>query len=52
MDGPNLLKEKGIKIRGVTEVTAENIQHCKNILKVGNFGSYYDGIRTNFGIMD
>jgi two-component system, OmpR family, sensor histidine kinase VicK len=47
----NLLKEKGIKIRGVTEVTAENIHHCKNILKVGDF-RHLDGIRTNFGIID
>ena len=46
-----LLKEKGIKIRGVTEATPENIHHCKSLLKVGDF-RHLDGIRTNFGIID
>ncbi len=47
----NLLKKKGIKIRGVTEATPENIHHCKNLLKVGDF-RHLDGIRANFGIID
>jgi signal transduction histidine kinase len=45
------LKEKGIKIRGVTEVTPNNIQYCKKLIKVGEY-RHLDGIRTNFGIVD
>jgi signal transduction histidine kinase len=46
-----LLKEKGIKIRGVTEVTPNNINYCKKLMEVGEY-RHLDGIRTNFGIVD
>ncbi|MGN6709448.1 MAG: ATP-binding protein [Candidatus Nitrosocosmicus sp.] len=46
-----LLKEKGIKIRGVTEVTPNNICYCKKLMEVGEY-RHLDGIRTNFGIVD
>jgi two-component system, OmpR family, sensor histidine kinase VicK len=45
------LKEKGIKIRGVTEVTPNNIHYCKKLMEVGEY-RHLDGIRTNFGIVD
>ena len=45
------LKKRGIKIRGVTEVTVDNIHHCKKLIEVGEF-RHLDGIRTNFGIVD
>jgi two-component system, OmpR family, sensor histidine kinase VicK len=45
------LKEKGVKIRLVTEVTPDNISHCKKLLEVCEL-RHLDGIRTNFGIAD
>ena len=50
-NGLNLLKEKEIKIRGVTEVTPNNIHYCKKLIQVGEY-RHLDGIRTNFGIVD
>src|SRR6476619_4732687 len=45
------LKKKGIKIRGITEVTLDNIHYCKKLMKVGEI-RHLDGVRTNFGIAD
>jgi two-component system sensor histidine kinase VicK len=45
------LKKRGIKLRGVTEVTVDNIQYCKKLMEVGEF-RHLDGVRTNFGIAD
>src|SRR3954452_14086192 len=46
-----LLKERGVKIRLVTEVTPNNISFCKRMMEVCEL-SHLDGIRTNFGIAD
>ncbi len=46
-----LLKKRGIKLRGVTEVTVDNIQYCKKSMEVGEL-RYLDGVRTNFAIAD
>ena len=45
------LKEKGVNIRGVTEVTAENVSYCKKLMEVCEL-RHLDGVRTNFGIAD
>ena len=45
------LKKKGIKIRGITEVTSDNIHYCKKMMEVGEL-RHLDGVRTNFGIAD
>jgi two-component system, OmpR family, sensor histidine kinase VicK len=45
------LKKRGIKIRGITEITADNISYCKKLMEVGEF-RHLDGVRTNFGIVD
>ena len=45
------LKEKGVKIRSVTEVTINNVSHCKKLLEVCEL-RHLDGVRTNFGIAD
>ena len=29
------LKKRGIKLKGVTEVTIDNIQYCKKLMEVG-----------------
>jgi hypothetical protein len=45
------LKEKGVKIRGVTEITTDNISYCKKLMEVCEL-PHLDGVRTNFGIAD
>jgi two-component system sensor histidine kinase VicK len=45
------LKERGVKIRVVTEITGKNISYCKKLLEVCNV-RHLDGVRTNFGIAD
>jgi two-component system sensor histidine kinase VicK len=45
------LKKRGVKIRGVTEVTPNNISYCKQMMEVCDL-RHLDGIRTNFGIAD
>ena len=45
------LKERGVKIRGVTEITADNISYCKKLMEICDL-CHLDGVRTNFGIVD
>ncbi|HXS59869.1 MAG TPA: histidine kinase dimerization/phospho-acceptor domain-containing protein [Candidatus Sulfopaludibacter sp.] len=45
------LKKRGIKLRGVTEVTVYNIQYCKKLMEVSGL-RHLDGVRTNFAIAD
>jgi sugar-specific transcriptional regulator TrmB len=45
------LKERGVKIRGVTEITPDNISYCKKLMEVCEL-RHLDGVRTNFGIAD
>jgi two-component system sensor histidine kinase VicK len=46
-----LLKEKGVKLRYITEVTRENIQVCKKLVNVVEL-RHLQGIKGNFGIAD
>ena len=50
-DGLVQLKERGVKIRGVTEITADNISYCKKLMEVCEL-RHLDGVRTNFAIAD
>ena len=45
------LKQKGVKIRVVTEVTSNNISYCKKMMEVCEL-RHLDGLRTNFAIAD
>ncbi len=45
------IKERGIKYRFLTEVTAENIEYCKEMLTFSEI-RHFDGIKGNFGIAD
>jgi two-component system, OmpR family, sensor histidine kinase VicK len=45
------LKKRGIKIRGITEITVDNISYCKKLMEVSEL-RHLDGVRTNFGIVD
>lgn len=45
------LINRGIKIRLITDVTKENIEYCKELLKVSEV-RHIEGIKGNFGIID
>jgi hypothetical protein len=42
------IKNKGIKIRQVTEITKENIHYCKELLKFGYEIRHLDELRPTF----
>ncbi len=46
------LKDRGIKIRFITEVTDKNLFYCKELQKVIGELRHLDGIKGNFGIAD
>ena len=45
------MKERGVKIRFITEITKENIHHCRELM---NFAEvrHLDEIKGNFGVLD
>ncbi|MDQ6866707.1 MAG: hypothetical protein M3044_23160 [Thermoproteota archaeon] len=45
-------KARGIKLRFITEITADNCHHCKEvIMKIGEV-RHLDGVKGNFGVSD
>jgi hypothetical protein len=46
-----VMKERGVIIRFVTEITKENITHCRKLM---NFGEvrHLDEVKGNFGVLD
>ncbi|HEU4444197.1 MAG TPA: hypothetical protein VFR94_05950 [Nitrososphaeraceae archaeon] len=45
------MKKRGIKIRFITEITRENVQHCKELMNISEV-RHLDEIKGNFGIAD
>ncbi len=45
------LKEIGIKIRYISEITKQNIPYCKSLMLTAEF-RHMDGIKGNFSIVD
>ena len=45
------LVNRGIKVRLVTEITKENINYCKEIMKISEI-RHLEGVKGNFGIID
>jgi hypothetical protein len=45
-------KNKGIKLRYITEITEENISHCKEMMRIGIELRHIKGVNFNFGIAD
>ncbi len=45
------LKRRGIKARFITEITKENLDYCKEMMKCGEL-RHLDGIKGNFAIAD
>jgi hypothetical protein len=46
------IKNRGIKIRQVTDITKENIHYCKKLLKFGYEIRHLDDIKTNFSVSE
>ncbi|MFL6340600.1 MAG: ATP-binding protein, partial [Nitrososphaeraceae archaeon] len=42
------LRNRGIKLRYITEITKENIHYCKEMMKFAEEVSHVDGIKANF----
>ncbi|CAN5456910.1 hypothetical protein BH18THE2_BH18THE2_21180 [soil metagenome] len=45
------MRDRGIKLSFITEITKDNIHYCKELRKVTNL-RHLDGVRGNFGIAD
>jgi hypothetical protein len=45
------MKIRGVKIRYITEITKENIHHCKELMKFAEV-RHLDEIKGNLGILD
>jgi signal transduction histidine kinase len=45
------LKNRGIKLRFITEITKDNIDYCKELMKITEL-RHLDGVKGNFGIAD
>ena len=45
------MKERGVKIRTITEITKENLAYCVELMNLAQ-ARHLDDIRGNFGILD
>jgi two-component system sensor histidine kinase VicK len=50
-DAVQALKDKGIKIRFITDITKENISFCKSLMAISEL-RHLEGVKGNFGIVD
>ena len=46
------IKNRGVKVRQVTDITKENIRYCKELLKLGYEIRHLDDIKTNFSVSE
>jgi hypothetical protein len=45
------MKNRGVKIRFITEITKDNIKYCRQLMKIGEI-RHLDDIKGNFGVGD
>ncbi len=45
------MKNKGVKMRFITEITKDNIKYCRHLMKIGEI-RHLDDIKGNMGIVD
>lgn len=50
-DGLNHLKEKGVKLRLITEIRNDNISYAKKMMEIAEV-RHLNGVRSSFGIAD
>ena len=48
----NYLKQKGVRIRYIAEISKTNLQFCKSLMKVITEFRHLDGIKGAFGVTD
>jgi two-component system sensor histidine kinase VicK len=46
------MKNRGVRIRFISEITKENIQYCKELMKVVTELRHLDEVKGNFGVAD
>src|ERR671932_313340 len=46
------IKTKGIKLRYITDITKDNIHHCKELLKFAKEVRHLAGMRANFSVSE
>jgi signal transduction histidine kinase len=46
------LKKRGIKLRWITEITPDNIQYCKDLLRITDDVRHLSGVKGNFGVTE
>jgi nitrogen-specific signal transduction histidine kinase len=46
------LKKRGIKIRFITEITANNIKYCRELIEIADEVRHLDGIKGNFALTE
>jgi len=46
------IKNKGIKIRVITEITKDNLSYCKELMQIVNEVRHLDGVKGNFTVTD
>ena len=46
------IKNKGIKVRQVTDITKENVHYCKELMKFDYEIRHLDGIKANFSVSE
>jgi two-component system, OmpR family, sensor histidine kinase VicK len=44
-------KDRGVKLRYITEITTENISHCKELMEIAEV-RHLDGIKGNFMVSE
>jgi two-component system sensor histidine kinase VicK len=45
------LKDRGVRLRFITEITKDNIEYCKDLMKICDL-RHLDEVKGNFGIAD
>jgi two-component system, OmpR family, sensor histidine kinase VicK len=46
------LKNRGVKVKHVTEINKENIRYCKDLMKIIDELRHLDGVKGNFAVND
>ena len=48
----NSLKEKGIRLRYVTDITKDNFKYCKEMMEFADEVRHLDGLKANFSVSE
>lgn len=45
------MKNRGVRLRFISEITKDNLQYCKELMKIGEV-RHLDEVKGNFGVAD